>query len=113
MDVELWLDLAIYIILTVYGIYYLKTSLKKYSICVKGECTRSAKIHHFKYIIDGVEYHGTGRCTLYKRVGKVYNIRVDKDDYKDFVTMGFIISPLVWGIIILTSIVIYMIIKLH
>ena len=45
--------------------------------------------------------------------GKMYSIRVDKDNLEDFVTMGFIISPLVWGIILLTGTLIGLVIELH
>ncbi len=117
MDGELWFYLAFSIICTVGGIYNLKTSLKKYSICVKGKCTNllkyDIKTHHFKYIIDGVEYNGIGRSSWIMKRGKVYSIRVDKDNLEHFVTTGFIISPLVWGIILLTGTLIGLVIELH
>ncbi len=85
------------------GCYYYKTQSKIYTIKVRGECIDSfvgkhVNINKFRYVIDGKEYEGTGRCVNTKRRRKIYNLRVNKDDLEDFVTFPFMIIAIIFGI---------------
>jgi len=106
MESSLVIYLGFSMIFIIFGFYDKKTSLKKYTICIKGECIDSnfgyhTNFHQFRYEIEGKEYIGLGRCAWIKKKGKMYNIRVNKDDPEDFVTTGFIYFPLVFGIVLL------------
>ena len=84
------------------GCYYYKTQSKIYTIKVRGECIDSfvgkhVNINKFRYVIDGKEYEGTGRCVNTKREKKIYNLRVNKDDLEDFVTFPFMIKGIIFG----------------
>ena len=106
MESELMIYPILSLIVIVIGIWFLKSSLKKYTICITGECIDSnfgyhTNYHQFRYEIEGKEYIGLGRCAWIKKKGKMYKIRVNKDDPEDFVTTGFIYFPLVFGIVLL------------
>ena len=84
------------------GCYYYKTQSKIYTIKVRGECIDSfvgkhVNIQKFRYVIDGKEYEGRGRCVCTKRKGRTYNLRVNKNDPNHFVTFPFMISGIIFG----------------
>ena len=88
------------------GWYILKKQSKIYTIKVRGECIDSfvgkhINIQKFRYVIDGKEYEGRGRCVCTKRKGRIYNLRVNKDDLEHFVTFPYMIEGLILGVIAL------------
>ena len=95
------------------GCYYYKKQSKIYTIKVRGECIRSVVTKHvniqkFRYVIDGKEYEGRGRCVCTKRKGRIYNLRVNKDDLEYFVTFPFMIKGIIFGpLLIIMSISYY------
>ena len=118
MESELMIYPILSLIIIVIGIWFLKSSLKKYTNCITGECIDSnigyhTNFHQFRYEIEGKEYIGLGRCAWIKKKGKIYNIRVNKDDPEDFVTTGFIYSGFVCGIILLIYSLMIMLLFLH
>ena len=81
-------------------------SLKKYSIKVKGKCIYShvgyhTNQNHFSYEIEGKEYEGKGVCMLPKRKGKIYNLRVNKDNPEEFMTGPIMFSLVGAGLMFL------------
>ncbi|MCR5517047.1 MAG: hypothetical protein K6F17_00570 [Lachnospiraceae bacterium] len=90
------------LVLFLSGWYIFKKQSKIYTIKVRGECIDSfvgkhINIQKFRYVIDEKEYEGTGRCANTKRKGKKYNLRVNKDDFEDFVSFPFMLEVMVSG----------------
>ena len=99
-----YVDLVISVFFISIGIWAIHHFSKKYSIKVKGKCIYSHVGYHtnsnrFSYVIDGKEYEGKGRCCLPKRKGKIYNLRVNKDNLEDFMTFPMMFGLLIAGLL--------------
>lgn len=90
----------------IYGLWVVYSYPKRYSIKVKGKCIYSrfgyhTIINHFSYVIDGKQYEGKGRCCWPKRKGKIYNIRVNKDNLEDCMSVPMMFTFLEMGLLVL------------
>ena len=96
------------LVLFLSGWYIFKKQSKIYTIKVRGECIDSfvgkhINIQKFRYVIDGKEYEGRGRCVCTKRKGRIYNLRVNKNDPNYFVSFPFMLEVMVSGMIFIIA----------
>ncbi len=97
------------LVVSISGAFLLYYELKKYPIKVKARCVESwwESSHgrpRVSYVIDGKEYEVRPNCAGFpKRRGKIYKLRVNKDDPEDSMTFP-VMSSLMWlGLVYLFS----------